>query len=106
MKFIFPKNYNFRTKVLGFIDYQTAIINGVWGLILYGISNIVFKNIEEKLYFCIALYFPMFLLSVFGFQHESIVTVIKYMYRFMKDKGIYLYRKEKSSNKNKSHFII
>ncbi len=106
MKFVFPKNYNFRTKLLGFIDYQTAVINGIWGLILYGLSNIFFNNIESKLYFCISLYFPLFLFSIFGFQHESIITVIKYMYKFMKDRGIYLYRKEKKIYKNKSHHII
>ena len=27
MKFIFPQNYNFKTKLLGFIDYTTLILN-------------------------------------------------------------------------------
>ena len=30
MKFIFPQNYKFTTKVLGIIDYQTAILNLIW----------------------------------------------------------------------------
>ena len=27
MNFIFPKNYNFKNKFLGFIDYTTIFIN-------------------------------------------------------------------------------
>ena len=34
MKFIFPQNYNFKTKFLGLVDYPTAIFNvAVWGII-------------------------------------------------------------------------
>ncbi len=94
MKFIFPKNYNFRTKLLGFIDYQTAIINGILGLVLYGIVNILFESIKLKIYFFVAFYFPVFLLSIFGFGKESIVLVIKYMYLFIKQRGVYLYSKD------------
>ena len=27
MKFIFPQNYNFKSKLFGVIDYSTAIFN-------------------------------------------------------------------------------
>ena len=30
MKFIFPQNYNFDNKLLGFIDYTTVILNIVF----------------------------------------------------------------------------
>ena len=30
MKFIFPKNYNFKNKLFGFIDYSTIFINLIW----------------------------------------------------------------------------
>ena len=31
LKFIFPQNYKFSTKIFGLIDYQTAILNCIWG---------------------------------------------------------------------------
>ena len=86
MKFIFPKNYNFRTKLFGFIDYQTAIINAIWAVFLYGLSNIFFSSFKYKIYFFIVLYFPMFLFSILGLGQENIVYVIKYMYKFIKNK--------------------
>ena len=40
MKFIFPKNYNFKNKFLGFIDYTTIFINIIWdGLIFLFING-------------------------------------------------------------------
>ena len=33
MKFIFPQNYRFQTKLFGFIDYPTAILNSSGGLL-------------------------------------------------------------------------
>ena len=35
MKFIFPQNYHFKNKILGFIDYSVAILNIVWDFIIF-----------------------------------------------------------------------
>ena len=35
MHFIIPKNYDFKAKLFGIIDYSTALLNGVWAGILY-----------------------------------------------------------------------
>lgn len=94
MNFIFPKNYNFKPKLLGFIDYSTAILNIIICLILYGISSILFVKILCKIYFLLIFYFPIFLLSVFCFQKENIFTFIKYTFKFFKNKKIYLYNKK------------
>ena len=34
MKFIFPQNYDFNTKIFGFIDYSTAFLNIIFAIIL------------------------------------------------------------------------
>ena len=39
MKFIIPKNYNYRIKFLGFIDYFTGIIDLIFGIILYFLTS-------------------------------------------------------------------
>ena len=44
MKFIFPQNYNFKSKLFGTIDYNIIFINLIWDLfvflIIFGISFI------------------------------------------------------------------
>ena len=39
MNFIFPKNYNFKNKFLGFIDYPTIFLNIIWDSIIFLIIN-------------------------------------------------------------------
>lgn len=93
MKFIFPKNYTFKAKLFGFIDYTTAIFNAIAILIIYFFTNIIFSNINLKIYFFIAVYFPILLFSVLCFQSENIISVIYYTIYFFKNRNIYLYKK-------------
>ena len=92
MKFIFPQNYKFNNKILGIIDYKTAIVNVVWYIIIYFIIFFIFNNIKIKIFLFILLCFPFFLISVIGFYNENILSVIKYLIKFFKNKKIYLYK--------------
>jgi hypothetical protein len=109
MNFIFPKNYNFKPKILGFIDYTTAILDSIIALILYFISNLIFTSLSYKIYFFIALFLPILLFSVLTFQKENILTVTYYTYSFFKNSGVYLYRKKyhnfSKENTNKENLI-
>lgn len=91
MKFIFPQNYKFNNKILGIIDYSTAIVNIVWYIIVFLIVNIIFKALKIKIFVFILLCFPFFLISVIGFNHENIISVIMYTIKFFKNRKIYLY---------------
>lgn len=52
MKFIFPKNYKYRAKILGFIDYVTAIVDLLIGIILFFMIHMfVTKITTRNLYF-------------------------------------------------------
>ena len=93
MHFIFPKNYNFKPKLFGIIDYSTAIIDIFLGIILFSITNFLFNNITIKIYFFISLYFPILLFSFLGIQKESFLNVLLYMVKFFKNQNIYLYIK-------------
>lgn len=93
MHFIFPKNYNFRPKLLGFIEYSTAILDAVIGLILYFFVNLIFSNINIKIYVFISLFFPILLISILGINRESFISVFSYMYKFLKNQNVYLYEK-------------
>lgn len=92
MKFIFPKNYNFKSKILGVIDYSTAIFNLVILFVIFFILNLLIKDISVKIFFIILLYLPILLLSMFCSQNESIVFVIFYIIKFLLKPRIYLYQ--------------
>lgn len=93
MNFIIPKNYKFKPKLLGLLDYQTAIINGIWAGILYILSNIFFSSITYKLYFMIVLFLPFLLFTIIGINNESIISVSTYIFKYLKKQKIYLYKK-------------
>ena len=92
MKFIFPKNYNFKSKILGVIDYSTAIFNLVILFIIFFILNLLIKDISVKIFFIILLYLPILLLSMFCSQNESIVLVNFYIIKVILKPRIYLYQ--------------
>ena len=93
MKFIFPKNYSFKYKLLGFIDYSTAILDVVIGVVLLSIIHIFISSITTKIYIFIIIYIPIVLFSIFGLGRENFLSVLYYMYNFFKNRGIYLYKK-------------
>jgi len=93
MNFIIPKNYKFKPKLFGFIDYQTAILNGIWILILYIIINFFFNSINIKIYFFIGLYLPFLLFSIIGINNENIISVFIYILKFYSKQKIFLFEK-------------
>ncbi len=93
MNFIFPQNYNFNSKFLGFIDYTTIILNIIWGVIIFGFVYFLIPNITLKVCIFIILFFPFTLFSLIGFNHEKISYVIKYLYFYLRRPKLYLYKK-------------
>ena len=93
MKFIFPQNYNFKNKLLGFIDYSTLFFNILWGSFIYFISSIFSTNLSFKISFFIILFFPVLLFSIFGFNHEKITYILRYIMIFTFSPKYYIYKK-------------
>jgi hypothetical protein len=94
MKFIFPQNYNFKNKLFGFIDYSTLIFNLLYGGFTFCILDLIIKNFSIKISLFIILYFPLLIFSITGFNHENIVYVIIYLFKYFCNKKIYFYSKE------------
>lgn len=92
MKFIFPQNYNFKNKIFGFIDYPTAILNVVWDAFIFSMVDLIFINLTLKICIFIILCFPLLLFSILGFNHENILYVIIYIFKYAKSKKLYLYK--------------
>ena len=49
MKFIIPQNYNFKNKLLGFMDYSTAVFNVIWALFVFLLINIFLAKIKQTI---------------------------------------------------------
>lgn len=94
MKFVFPQNYNFHTKLFGFIDYPTAILNICWWFLIFIVTKLLVQDLLIKIIVFILTCFPVFLLSIFGFHQENILYVLRYLFIFLKSNKLYLFKKE------------
>lgn len=93
MKFIFPQNYNFKTKLLGIIDYSTAMLNIIWYSIILFLLSLLSINLKIKIFLFILLCFPLLIFSIVGFNGENILDIIKYMFRYIIRPKIYVFKK-------------
>ena len=93
MKFIFPQNYKMKTKILGLIDYQTAILNLIWAGLIFFIINVLFNNLNVKIFLFITLVFPVLIFSIVGINGENVINVIIYMSKFIIKPKLLFYTK-------------
>lgn len=93
MKFIFPKNYNFKNKLFGFIDYTTVVLNIVLALFVFCILDFIFNSINLILSLFIIIYFPILLFSIFNLSNENILIIIIYFCKFIKNRKVYFFSK-------------
>ena len=92
MKFIFPQNYNFNFKLLGFLDYKKIIFNLIFFIFIYLVTKCM-GNLNLKIIIFIVFYFLILLFSIFGFNQENIIYVIKYIFLYLKNPKLYLFTK-------------
>lgn len=97
MNFIIPKNYNFKNKLFGIIDYTTAIFNTIWNILLYFILKNIEITISIKICIFSSLSFPVLLLTLIGFNNESPIYTIKYLLNYLKSQKVFLFKKEYSN---------
>lgn len=93
MKFIFPQNYTFKNKILGFIDYSVAIINIIWSILVGSLLHICIQDISIKVIIFILVCFPVFLLSISGIHGENMIYVFIYMFKFLIKQKLFFYSK-------------
>ena len=91
MKFIFPQNYKFNTKLFGILDAQTALVSAVWAGIMYLVINFIFRSLYLKIFLFIVTVFPIVIFSIVGFNGENIINVATYMVKFIKKRKIMFY---------------
>ena len=93
MKFIFPKNYNFKVKLFGVFDYLTIIIDIIYFLFVFSICNLLFTNLYIKIFIIISLCFPIVILSIVGLNNENVFFVLLYILKYFLKPKLYLYNK-------------
>ena len=98
MNFIIPKNYKFKNKILGIIDYSTGLINIIWNIIIYFILKNINTSFSIKAFIFSTLSFPILLCTIIGFNNESPVYTIKYIVKFLVRPKLYLFRKAYSKH--------
>ena len=92
MKFIIPQNYDFSSKLFGFLDYSTAIFNIIWFALVFCIVSFIISNLYVKIFTIIILCFPVMLFSIIGFNHENVLYVLFYILKYLYKQKIYLYK--------------
>ena len=93
MKFIFPQNYDFNTKLFGLIDYTTAILNVIWSGFILILVNIIFNSLNVKIFLFIIFSFPVLLFSAIGINGENIVYMMSYFIKYLIKQKLYFYEK-------------
>ena len=97
MKFIFPQNYNFNTKLLGIIDYSVAIADLIWGVMVVFIVNILVRRLSIKIFLSIILVFPVIIFSIAGVDGENLLYFLSYVLKYIFKQKIYLYEKNEKN---------
>ena len=93
MKFIFPKNYNFKSKLFGIIDYSSLFFNLVWDIFIFCFLSLFISNINLKILLFIVLCLPILCFSLFSLNNENICQVLFYLLKFFVKPKVYLFYK-------------
>lgn len=92
MIYSFPKNYEYKEKLFGIINYSTVTIHIMWILIIY----IILKNINIDLIYKINILtlfeFPLILYTLIK-KEEDLIYKFMYLLNFILKKKLYLYIK-------------
>ena len=94
MKFIFPQNYNLNSKILGIIEYSAAMVDLIWGVLVFVLINIFFKRLSLKIFSFIILVFPVLIFSIVGVNGENLIYFINYMIKYFLKQKLFLYEKK------------
>lgn len=92
LKFIIPRNYKFKNKIFGIIDYPTAVFNIIWNVIIYFILKNICINITWRIFIFSTLSFPILLLTMIGFNNESPIYTFRYIVKFLRFQKVYLFK--------------
>ena len=92
MKFIFPQNYTTGSKLFGFLDYSTVIINIVFCAFVFSFLSLLSLDLNIRIFLFILICFPFIIFCFVGFNHENILYVLLYILKYLKNPKYYIYK--------------
>lgn len=93
MKFIIPKNYDIKPKILGAFYIESIILTCIFIFISFLILSIFKITIINKISICIIINIPIFLLFNFGINNENIFYICIYIIKYIFSNKVYIYSK-------------
>lgn len=94
IKFIFPQNYSFQSKLFGMVNYSTAIFCIVTIILIFFIFKLIFRSLKLIISLSIIFIFPIILFCFIGFNGENILSAIKYILIYIISPKIYVFNKK------------
>ena len=94
-KFIFPQNYNFKSKLFGIIDYSTATFNVIWIALVFLLLKLFSLKLKVKVFIMITLCLPILIFSITGLNGENIFNVLYYILKYVVKPKAYVFKKIK-----------
>lgn len=93
VKYIIPKNYDFKPKLFGIIEYKLGVFVSALILILI----LIFKNINiaaiMKLQIIITIVAPIIMLGTIGVRGEKFFDIFKLLLSYYLKPKVYFYTK-------------
>lgn len=94
LKFVFPQNYSLNTKLLGILDYSSAIVDVVWSALIFLLLKLFLKRLMYKILAFIILVFPVVIFSIVGVEGENLVYFLIFIIKYVFKQKLYMYDKK------------
>ena len=94
MTFRYPRNFNFRPKLFGFIDYYSLIFFIIWFIFIFSLLHLFYFSLKIRLLIYIVTCIPIFFISIAGFNHENSLFALLYIIKYLTSTKLYLYSKK------------
>lgn len=91
-KYIFPMNYKFSAKFLGFIDYSVLLPFSIYAAVIVGLLYFLSLDFFISFSIFIILVIPPFLLLSTGINNQPAIPYVIAIYKFYKNSKLYLYK--------------
>ncbi len=93
IRYIIPKNYDFKAKLFGLIEYRLALF--ISGLTLFLI--LIFQNINIaailKIQIIIIIDLPIIMIGTIGIRGENLIEILKILILYLLKQKVYFYEK-------------
>ena len=90
--YIFPLNYDVPEKFMGMIEYKILAIIGIIGLLNFYILGAIKIAVDVKIYILMFSFFLPSIIMILGINGDNIFVFMKYFFRYMTNKKVYLYK--------------